>query len=100
MSLIVDYTVKYTEHVFPLAKLMNVSEDESQLSVIARQGSGSACRSLFSGFIKWIMGKVQRDRAAELLGLRACNFRPRHSSKLGNEFRVFTNYDPEERLGG
>ncbi|XP_052477743.1 diphosphomevalonate decarboxylase MVD1, peroxisomal isoform X2 [Gossypium raimondii] len=98
MSLIVDYTVKYTEHVFPLAKLMNVSEDESQLSVIARQGSGSACRSLFSGFIKWIMGK--RDRAAELLGLRACNFRPRHSSKLGNEFRVFTNYDPEERLGG
>ncbi|TYH44926.1 hypothetical protein ES332_D11G229100v1 [Gossypium tomentosum] len=36
---------------------MNVSEDESQLSAIARQGSGSACRSLFGGFIKWIMGK-------------------------------------------
>ncbi|TYI76282.1 hypothetical protein E1A91_D06G065300v1 [Gossypium mustelinum] len=52
-----------------------------------------------SSFIK--KGReVQRDRAAELLGLRACNFRPRHSSKLGNEFRVFTNYDPGERLGG
>ncbi|XP_071721717.1 diphosphomevalonate decarboxylase MVD2, peroxisomal-like [Rutidosis leptorrhynchoides] len=43
--------------VFSLAKLMNVKEDESQLSAIARQGSGSACRSLFGGFVKWIMGK-------------------------------------------
>ncbi|XP_012457635.1 uncharacterized protein LOC105778468 isoform X1 [Gossypium raimondii] len=71
MSLIVDYTVKYTEHVFPLAKLMNVSEDESQLSVIARQGSGSACRSLFSGFIKWIMGK-ERCRGIELQSFWVC----------------------------
>ncbi|TYG64300.1 hypothetical protein ES288_D06G096400v1 [Gossypium darwinii] len=47
-----------------------------------------------------LTGEVQRDRAAELLGLRACNFWPRHSRKLGNEFRVFTNYDPRERLGG
>ncbi|TYI46204.1 hypothetical protein E1A91_D13G090400v1, partial [Gossypium mustelinum] len=47
-----------------------------------------------------LLTEVQRDRAAELLGLRACNFRPRHSSKLGNEFRVFTNYDLGERLGG
>ncbi|KAF5742515.1 putative diphosphomevalonate decarboxylase [Tripterygium wilfordii] len=43
--------------VFALAKLMNVKEDESKLSAIARQGSGSACRSLFGGFAKWIMGK-------------------------------------------
>lgn len=48
------------------------------------------------GFI----GDVQRDNAAELLGLRPCIFRPQHSSKLGNEFRVFTNYDPGLRLGG
>ncbi|XWS75329.1 hypothetical protein CRYUN_Cryun01aG0077100 [Craigia yunnanensis] len=45
--------------VFALAKLMNVKEDESQLSAIARQGSGSACRSLFGGFVKWIMGKEE-----------------------------------------
>nr|ALD84324.1 diphosphomevalonate decarboxylase [Morus alba]AOV62772.1 diphosphomevalonate decarboxylase [Morus alba] len=43
--------------VFSLAKLMNVNEDQSKLSAIARQGSGSACRSLFGGFVKWIMGK-------------------------------------------
>ncbi|CAE6037578.1 unnamed protein product [Arabidopsis arenosa] len=45
--------------VFALAKLMNVNEDPSQLSAIARQGSGSACRSLFGGFVKWNMGNKE-----------------------------------------
>ncbi|KAK2401541.1 diphosphomevalonate decarboxylase MVD2, peroxisomal [Trifolium repens] len=45
--------------VYALGKLMNVKEDESQLSAIARQGSGSTCRSLFGGFVKWIMGKEE-----------------------------------------
>ncbi|MED6133433.1 Diphosphomevalonate decarboxylase 2 [Stylosanthes scabra] len=44
---------------YALGNLMNVKEDESQLSAIARQGSGSACRSLFGGFVKWIMGKEE-----------------------------------------
>ncbi|GAB2276878.1 Diphosphomevalonate decarboxylase mvd2, peroxisomal [Dionaea muscipula] len=43
--------------VFALAKLMNLKEDQEKLSAIARQGSGSACRSLYGGFVKWIMGK-------------------------------------------
>ncbi|KAF6165951.1 hypothetical protein GIB67_012848 [Kingdonia uniflora] len=43
--------------VFALAKLMNVKEDCGTLSAIARQGSGSACRSLYGGFVKWDMGK-------------------------------------------
>lgn len=47
-----------------------------------------------------LTGEVQKDRAAELLGLYPCGFRPRHSSKLGNEFLLFTNYDPGMRLGG
>lgn len=42
--------------VFSLAKLMNVKDDLSSLSAVARQGSGSACRSLFGGFVKWEMG--------------------------------------------
>ncbi|KAK9912030.1 hypothetical protein M0R45_035904 [Rubus argutus] len=45
--------------VFALGKLMNVNEDQSQLSL--SQGSGSACRSLYGGFVKWIMGKDERE---------------------------------------
>ncbi|KAM0943589.1 putative DNA methylase, N-6 adenine-specific, methyltransferase EEF1AKMT1/ZCCHC4 [Dioscorea sansibarensis] len=51
-------------------------------------------------YLLLLTGAVQQDRAAELLNLRPCGFRPQHSNKLGNEFRLYTNYDPEERLGG
>ncbi|KAL3532216.1 hypothetical protein ACH5RR_005737 [Cinchona calisaya] len=51
-------------------------------------------------YLLLLTGEVQKDKAAELLGLRPCGFRPQHSSKLGNEFRLFTNYDPGTRLGG
>lgn len=44
--------------VYGLAKLMDIEERyQGELSAIARQGSGSACRSLYGGFVKWIMGK-------------------------------------------
>lgn len=42
--------------VYSLAKLMNAKEELGELSSIARQGSGSACRSLYGGFVKWKMG--------------------------------------------
>lgn len=40
--------------VAALAKAYNVSGD---LSGIARQGSGSACRSLYGGFVRWRRGE-------------------------------------------
>ncbi|KAF1878059.1 hypothetical protein Lal_00022768 [Lupinus albus] len=51
-------------------------------------------------FLLLLTGEVQKERAAEILGLHPCGFRPQHSSKLGNEFRLFSNYDPGMRLGG
>ncbi|XP_022925564.1 EEF1A lysine methyltransferase 1 [Cucurbita moschata] len=51
-------------------------------------------------YLLLLTGEVQAERAAELMGFHPCGFRPHHSSKLGNEFRLFTNYDPGSRLGG
>ncbi|KAL6934859.1 probable Diphosphomevalonate decarboxylase [Hanseniaspora guilliermondii] len=40
-----------------VAKLLQLDDDMTELSKIARQGSGSACRSLFGGFVAWEMGE-------------------------------------------
>ncbi|XP_072236566.1 diphosphomevalonate decarboxylase [Leuresthes tenuis] len=39
--------------VYSLAQVFGV---DGELSAIARQGSGSACRSMYGGFVQWIMG--------------------------------------------
>ncbi|KAM0871777.1 hypothetical protein ACQ4PT_039156 [Festuca glaucescens] len=51
-------------------------------------------------FLLLLTGEVQTDHALELLNVRPCGFKPQHSNKLGNVFRLFTNYDPADRLGG
>ncbi|XP_035667336.1 diphosphomevalonate decarboxylase-like [Branchiostoma floridae] len=39
-----------------LAKLFHIDGDVSH---IARQGSGSACRSMYGGFVEWTMGRLE-----------------------------------------
>ena len=40
-----------------VASLAQVYGVEGNVSDIARQGSGSACRSMYGGFVQWLMGR-------------------------------------------
>lgn len=58
--------------VSAIAKLYELPQDMSELSKIARKGSGSACRSLFGGFVAWEMGTLpdgQDSKAVEIAPL-------------------------------
>ncbi|EPE03029.1 diphosphomevalonate decarboxylase [Ophiostoma piceae UAMH 11346] len=42
-----------------IADLYELPDTPAQLSLIARQGSGSACRSVFGGYVAWRMGELE-----------------------------------------
>jgi len=59
--------------VSSLAALYKLPSTPSELSLIARQGSGSACRSLLGGFVAWNMGSKSdgSDSIAEEIAPRS-----------------------------
>lgn len=40
-------------------KAVGLNLNEKELSILSRQGSGSACRSIFGGFVEWLKGKKE-----------------------------------------
>lgn len=52
------------------ADLYELPDSPAELSLIARQGSGSACRSLFGGYVAWRMG-AEADGSDSLADLVA-----------------------------
>ena len=52
-----------------IALLFELKDSPSDLSLVARQGSGSACRSLFGGYVAWRMGEKKdgSDSKADLV---------------------------------
>lgn len=45
--------------MFSLAKLFKVDDSLAEITKLARVGSGSACRSIYGGFVKWNQGTAQ-----------------------------------------
>lgn len=59
-----------------VAKLYKLPTDASELSKIARKGSGSACRSLFGGYVAWEMGSLENGEDSKAVQIADKNHWP------------------------
>ncbi|RIA98615.1 diphosphomevalonate decarboxylase [Glomus cerebriforme] len=62
--------------VYTLSQLYELPISTTELSKIARQGSGSACRSLFGGFVNWQMGTKQDGSDSQALQIASSDHWP------------------------
>lgn len=49
---------------------------EGDVSTIARMGSGSACRSLYGGWVKWVVGQNQDGLDSNAIQVQDENYWP------------------------
>ena len=59
--------------VVAIAKLYELPHSMSELSIVARKGSGSACRSLFGGYVAWEMGKLEDGTDSKAVEILPCD---------------------------
>lgn len=62
--------------VVSIAKLYQLPENATELSKIARKGSGSACRSLFGGYVAWEMGTHPDGSDSKAVQIADCDHWP------------------------
>lgn len=62
--------------VYSISRLYQLTQDLSEISKIARKGSGSACRSLFGGYVAWEMGELTNGEDSKAVEVAPINHWP------------------------
>ncbi|KAM9172136.1 LOW QUALITY PROTEIN: EEF1A lysine methyltransferase 1 [Pangshura tecta] len=70
-----------------------VLADPPYLSEECLRKTAETIKYLTKGKILLCTGAVMEEQAAKHLGVKMCNFTPKHVQNLANEFRCYVNYD-------
>ncbi|XP_048197082.1 EEF1A lysine methyltransferase 1-like [Perognathus longimembris pacificus] len=83
-----DLPEKIAAHSFYI-----VVADPPYLSEECLKKTSETIQYLTQGKVLLCTGATMEDQAAQLLGGKMCNFIPKHTRNLANEFRCYVNYD-------